>query len=63
MIPLHWQKSSFCESGSTCLHLATTPIGNIQLCESGFPGTVLTTTPDRLRPLITRIKEGLGRMP
>ncbi|MEU5428783.1 DUF397 domain-containing protein [Streptomyces olivoreticuli] len=56
MSPLHWQKSSFCEAGSTCLHLATTPTSSIHLYESSTPDAILTTTPDRLRPLISRIK-------
>ncbi|MFF4530344.1 DUF397 domain-containing protein [Streptomyces sp. NPDC001407] len=82
MTPLHWQKSSFSEAGSTCLHLATAPPGiswqkssfsgegdacvhlaatrddAVFLCESDTPDRVLTTSPHRLRPLISAIKTG-----
>ncbi|MFE0047510.1 DUF397 domain-containing protein [Streptomyces albireticuli] len=51
-----WQRSSYCESGSTCVHIAATPAGEILLRESESPETTLTTTPDRLRPFISHIK-------
>ncbi|MEV5238115.1 DUF397 domain-containing protein [Streptomyces cinnamoneus] len=58
MSPLAWQKSSYSEEASSCVYVAAGPTGAIQLRESDAPNTVLTTTPDRLRPLISCIKAG-----
>ncbi|MEU2870789.1 hypothetical protein ABZ769_16540 [Streptomyces olivoreticuli] len=38
------------------MHLAIGRDGAIHLYESDSPGTTLTTTPNKLRPLISRIK-------
>lgn len=54
----HWQKSSYSEYGSSCVYLAASPAGSIHLCESETPHTILTTAPERLRPLISGIKAG-----
>ncbi|MCQ8769946.1 DUF397 domain-containing protein [Streptomyces telluris] len=54
---LDWRKSSYCQEGSSCLYLAASA-GTILLRESEVPGTILTTTPARLRPLIAQIKAG-----
>nr|WP_246470050.1 DUF397 domain-containing protein [Streptomyces olivoverticillatus] len=51
-----WQKSSFSGEGDACLYLART--SRIHLRESDTPHAVVTTSPDRLRPLISRIKTG-----
>ncbi|MEV8477557.1 DUF397 domain-containing protein [Streptomyces sp. NPDC051173] len=58
MTVLNWQKSSYSEYGSSCVHLAIGRDGAIHLHESDTPGTILTTTPHRLRPLISHIKTG-----
>ncbi|MGK5546973.1 DUF397 domain-containing protein [Streptomyces sp. URMC 127] len=57
MTALHWQKSSYCEAGSTCVHLAAAP-GVVLLRESDAPGVILATTPASLRPLLARVKTG-----
>lgn len=56
MTTLNWQKSSYSEAASSCVYIAST--GVIHLRESDTPDTVITTTPQRLRPLISRIKSG-----
>ncbi|MCD9141801.1 DUF397 domain-containing protein [Streptomyces albireticuli] len=55
---LHWQKSSYSQEASSCVYVAATPRGTIHLRESEAPEAILTTTPDRLRPLISHIKAG-----
>ncbi len=55
---LDWQKSSYSEEASSCVYLAATATGTLHLRESDFPEALLTTTPDRLRPLISHIKTG-----
>ncbi|MFC5724360.1 DUF397 domain-containing protein [Streptomyces gamaensis] len=58
MVELGWQKSTYSASGSSCVCLATSHCGVLFICESDDPEVVLTTTPDRFRPLISRIKAG-----
>ncbi|WP_058044498.1 DUF397 domain-containing protein [Streptomyces roseifaciens] len=58
MSGLHWQKSSYCEAGSTCIHLAVGAPGAVLLRESETPDVILATTPAALRPLLTRLKTG-----
>ncbi|MCA6091498.1 DUF397 domain-containing protein [Streptomyces sp. SCA3-4] len=58
MFPLAWQKSSYSEEASSCVYVAAAPRGAIHLRESDAPNAVLTTTPDRLRPLISALKAG-----
>lgn len=54
-----WQKSSFSESGSdSCLEITTGPEDTLHLREGATPETVLTTTPARLRALLTAIRAG-----
>ncbi|GHC51465.1 hypothetical protein GCM10010507_29240 [Streptomyces cinnamoneus] len=53
---MSWQKSSFSEAGSSCVYLAADPTGTIHLRESDAPDVVLTTTRNRLRHLISRIR-------
>ncbi|MBB5117430.1 hypothetical protein AF335_02675 [Streptomyces eurocidicus] len=59
MSTVHWQKSTYSEAASACVYLAAAPTGTIHLRESEAPETILTTTPHRLRPLISRIKTGM----
>ncbi|GAA0328444.1 DUF397 domain-containing protein [Streptomyces blastmyceticus] len=58
MSTLDWQKSSYSEAASSCIYLAATTTGTIHLRESDFPEAIITTTPDRLLPLISHIKSG-----
>ncbi|MCA6091496.1 DUF397 domain-containing protein, partial [Streptomyces sp. SCA3-4] len=46
------------EEASSCVYVAAAPRGAIHLRESDAPNAVLTTTPDRLRPLISALKAG-----
>ncbi|MEU1307968.1 DUF397 domain-containing protein [Streptomyces cinnamoneus] len=55
---MNWQKSSFSEAGSSCVYVTAAPTGSIHLCESDAPDVILTTTRERLRPLISGIKAG-----
>ncbi|MEU7135291.1 DUF397 domain-containing protein [Streptomyces sp. NPDC046261] len=54
----HWQKSTYCEAASSCINLAAGPGGTIHLRESEDPHAIVTTTPDRLRPLVSALKAG-----
>ncbi|WP_344088886.1 DUF397 domain-containing protein [Streptomyces stramineus] len=58
MTELHWQKSSYCEAGSTCIHLASAPAREIHLRESATPYATVITTVTRLHRLLARIKGG-----
>ncbi|MFE5873535.1 DUF397 domain-containing protein [Streptomyces roseifaciens] len=58
MATLHWQKSTYSEHGNSCVFLATTPGGTVLLRESDAPGDIIAMPPDRLSPLIARIKAG-----
>ncbi|GGV96502.1 hypothetical protein GCM10015535_66150 [Streptomyces gelaticus] len=54
----HWQKSSHCAQGDSCLHVATGAGGGIKLTESGDPaGVVLRTTPGAWAALVRTLKE------
>lgn len=55
---LRWQKSSYSQEASSCIYVAAAPTGTIHVRESEAPETILTTTPDRLLPLISHIKTG-----
>ncbi|MGW5868093.1 DUF397 domain-containing protein [Streptomyces sp. NPDC055239] len=56
MTNLNWQKSSYCQEASACVHVATTPDGTVHLRESDTPETILTTDPRQLRALISHIR-------
>ncbi|MEV0218021.1 DUF397 domain-containing protein [Streptomyces sp. NPDC050704] len=56
MIDLNWQKSTYSESGSSCVYLATTPTGTILLRESDDPEVVLTARPHQLAALIATLR-------
>jgi hypothetical protein len=54
-----WQKSSFSEGGSAnCVEVSSCAAGVPRLREGDDPGTVLTSTPARLRPLLDAIRGG-----
>ncbi|WP_420719468.1 DUF397 domain-containing protein [Streptomyces sp. RTd22] len=60
MHEVHWQKSSYSSAGdgNSCIELASIGPDAIALRESDDPGTVMTTTPAKLRPLLHAIKAG-----
>ncbi|WP_449478383.1 DUF397 domain-containing protein [Streptomyces abikoensis] len=58
MTGLHWQKSSYCQEGSSCLCLALGETCAVLVRESDAPGVILATTPASLRPFLTHIKTG-----
>ncbi|MFD4501978.1 DUF397 domain-containing protein [Streptomyces sp. NPDC058457] len=52
----HWQKSSYCSEGASCIHIAATPTA-IHLTESADPtGAILTTTRAAFGTLLTTLK-------
>ncbi|MGW5213775.1 DUF397 domain-containing protein [Streptomyces sp. NPDC004051] len=56
----HWQKSSYCGEGESCIHVAATtaPRAAIHITESADPGgAILTTTPDDFLILLQELKE------
>ena len=63
MRPVSWQKSSYSSEGSACLEVAApgTPGGAVWLRESDDPGTVLRTTPARLRALLDAVRQDDAR--
>ncbi|MFJ2831829.1 DUF397 domain-containing protein [Streptomyces sp. NPDC087263] len=56
MTELNWQKSSYSESGSSCVYLATTPAGTILLRESDEPEITLTAGRPQLKALISTLR-------
>ncbi|WP_328496175.1 DUF397 domain-containing protein [Streptomyces sp. NBC_00414] len=54
-----WQKSTYSETGSSCVYLATPTTGTILLRESDDPETILTTGPRQLAALIRML--GIGQ--
>ncbi|MGW2085590.1 DUF397 domain-containing protein [Streptomyces sp. NPDC001880] len=55
----HWQKSSYCAQGNSCIHVATDTDGVTKLTESSDPtGAILRTTPDAWAALVRTLKEG-----
>ncbi|MCX5558810.1 DUF397 domain-containing protein [Streptomyces sp. NBC_00038] len=52
-----WQKSSYCGSGDSCLHVAATE-ARIHLTESSDPTeSILTATPAAFRTLLHTLKK------
>jgi hypothetical protein len=47
MPELDWQKSTYSQEASACVHLATTPTGTILLRESDDPAEAILTTGSR----------------
>ncbi|MHA5052346.1 DUF397 domain-containing protein [Streptomyces sp. SD15] len=57
-----WQKSSFCGSGDSCVHIAATGTAQIHLTESSDPRqAILGTTPRAFGALIHVLKENARR--
>ncbi|MEU5700928.1 DUF397 domain-containing protein [Streptomyces aurantiacus] len=56
----HWQKSTYSESASSCVYLATPSPGTILLRESDEPETILTTGTPQLAALISGIGQRQG---
>ncbi|MGW5868881.1 DUF397 domain-containing protein [Streptomyces sp. NPDC055239] len=54
----HWQKSSYCSEGNSCVHVAAPPAGTaIHLTESADPtGAILTAQPTAFAALIRTTK-------
>lgn len=54
----HWQKSSHCAQGDSCVHVATDAGGGVRLTESSDPtGAILRTTPGVWAALVRTLKE------
>ncbi|MER7179527.1 DUF397 domain-containing protein [Streptomyces hyaluromycini] len=52
----HWQKSSYCSEGASCIHIAATPTA-VHLTESADPtGAILTTTRAAFATLLATLK-------
>jgi hypothetical protein len=56
MHELHWQKSTYSQEASACVHLATDRNGMILLRESDEPETVLNTNTRPLAALISSLR-------
>ncbi|MBA4861459.1 DUF397 domain-containing protein [Streptomyces sp. PSKA54] len=56
MTSLNWQKSSYCQEASACLHLASASDGTILLRESDKPEAVLTTGIRQLSALVDGLR-------
>ncbi|MFE9658753.1 DUF397 domain-containing protein [Streptomyces sp. NPDC005955] len=54
---IRWQKSTYSNGDTQCVELASTANG-ILLRESDAPGTVVTTTPAKLRAFLLGVKAG-----
>ncbi|GHC48881.1 DUF397 domain-containing protein [Streptomyces cinnamoneus] len=55
MSEIRWQKSSFSTDAVECVELADS-MGRVLIRESDTPGTVIRTTPHRLRALLASVK-------
>ncbi|MFD9904994.1 DUF397 domain-containing protein [Streptomyces sp. NPDC059063] len=61
MITYEWQKSSYCQSGDACVHVAETRTGTarneVHLTESADPaGAILTAPPGAFAALLRALK-------
>ncbi|WP_413758512.1 DUF397 domain-containing protein [Streptomyces sp. MMBL 11-3] len=57
-----WQKSSYCQEGDACLHVAADAPQNVRLTESSDPdGVILGASPEAFGALLLLLKEGRGR--
>ncbi|WP_327429541.1 DUF397 domain-containing protein [Streptomyces sp. NBC_01236] len=56
-MPTHdWQKSSYCQEGDACVHVAATA-ETVHLTESGDPaGVILSADPDAFTALLHALK-------
>ncbi|MFF9512072.1 DUF397 domain-containing protein [Streptomyces sp. NPDC014724] len=53
----HWQKSSYCAQGDSCVHVAASN-STVELTESSDPtGAILRTTPAVWTALVRAVKE------
>ncbi|MFF0015883.1 DUF397 domain-containing protein [Streptomyces sp. NPDC005374] len=50
-----WQKSSYCQEGDACVHIATDPDG-VHLADSDPAQTVVTVTPVAFAALLGLVK-------
>ncbi|MFD4943976.1 DUF397 domain-containing protein [Streptomyces sp. NPDC058239] len=58
----HWQKSSHCAQGDSCIHIAGGAGGGVKLTESSDPtGAILRTTPGAWAALVRTLKENRVR--
>jgi hypothetical protein len=57
-MPTHdWQKSTYCQEGDACLHVAATSAETVHLSESGDPAhSILSTTPAAFDALLRALK-------
>ncbi|MFF8644906.1 DUF397 domain-containing protein [Streptomyces sp. NPDC015345] len=59
-----WQKSTYCSEGSSCVYVAATATGKVELTESSDPsGAILTATPAAFAALIRDTKRVAGAEP
>ncbi|MEU9209307.1 DUF397 domain-containing protein [Streptomyces sp. NPDC048415] len=60
-MPTHdWQKSSYCQEGDACVHVAATA-ETVRLTESGDPdGVILSADPDAFAALLRAVKGNCG---
>ncbi|MFC7305301.1 DUF397 domain-containing protein [Streptomyces monticola] len=59
-----WQKSSYCQEGDACVHVAATHEATILLTESADPARgTLTTTPETFAALLRALKDGRSPAP
>jgi hypothetical protein len=57
MLPLAWQKSSYCAQGEACVHISAPSPATVHLTESADPTqTVLTTAPTAFAALLDALK-------
>lgn len=52
MPELHWQKSTYSQEASACVHVASDRAGTIYVLESDAPARALATGPAQLAALI-----------
>jgi hypothetical protein len=58
----HWQKSSYCSEGNSCVHVGAAT-ETIHLTESSDPtGAILTATPATFRALLSVLKKESPRV-
>jgi hypothetical protein len=54
----NWQTSTYSGTAGNCVNVAVADDGTIKLRESDDPGTIVTTTPEKLGALIRGVKAG-----
>ncbi|MEU5403194.1 DUF397 domain-containing protein [Streptomyces sp. NPDC005963] len=53
----HWQQSSFCQAGNSCVGVMRDGDA-ILLRESEYPESIVTTTQEKMRDFILGVKNG-----